>query len=164
MIARRSLLCGLLLSCLGRQAAAAGIRDDGEADRILVIKSERQLHLLSQGKIVRSFPIRLGANPVGPKIFEFDGRTPEGIYVIDSRKRDSMFYRSLLISYPSADDEARAARHGISAGGNIRIHGTPQESGRYLGDWTDGCIAVSNAAMQEIWEMVRVGTIIEIRP
>jgi murein L,D-transpeptidase YafK len=113
---------------------------------------------------VRAYPVRLGPNPAGPKIFEMDGRTPEGIYAIDSRKRDSLYYRSLHISYPSPDDAARAAKYGIPPGGNIRIHGTPRESGRFLGDWTDGCIAVTNKAMGEIWEAVSLGTPIEIRP
>jgi murein L,D-transpeptidase YafK len=166
-VSRRSLVAGLLLAPCVRRAHARE-RADGqqriEADRILVIKSARQLHLLLRGSIVRSYPIRLGPNPVGPKIFELDGRTPEGEYVIDSRMRNSRYYRSLHISYPNAEDRARAAKYGISPGGNIRIHGTPQESGRYLGDWTDGCIAVSNEAMREIWDAVRIGTPIEIRP
>jgi len=161
--ARRRLLCGLLLFCFCPSLADAE-KGRTAVDTVLVIKSERKLHLLSQGNIVRTFPVRLGANPVGPKIFELDGRTPEGVYVIDSRKRDSTFYRSLHISYPSVDDRARAAKYGISPGGNIRIHGTPHESGRYLGDWTDGCIAVPNDAMREIWDAVRIGTPIEIRP
>lgn len=164
-IDRRSLLGGLLLVALQRPIANATSDGDVSAvDRILVLKSERRLHLLSQGTVVRSYPIRLGPNPVGPKIFELDGRTPEGEYVVDQRKPDSAYFRSLHISYPSAEDKARAAKYGIPPGGNIRIHGTPRERGRYLGDWTDGCIAVSNAAMREIWDAVRIGTPIEIRP
>ena len=122
------------------------------------------MYLLRQGSIVREYPVRLGPNPAGPKIFELDGRTPEGVYVIDSRKRDSPYHRSLHISYPSPGDAARAAKYGIPPGENIRIHGTPRESGRFLGDWTDGCIAVTNKAMDEIWEAVSLGTSIEIRP
>lgn len=164
-IGRRSLLCGLLLVSCGWSVADAADRNALDSvDRILVLKSERHLHLLSKGTIVRTYAIRLGPNPVGPKIFELDGRTPEGAYVIDQRKPDSVYFRSLHISYPSPDDRARAAKYGIPAGGNIRIHGTPRERGRFLGDWTDGCIAVSNAAMREIWDAVRIGTPIEIRP
>jgi murein L,D-transpeptidase YafK len=133
-------------------------------DRILVLKAERRMYLLRQGSIVREYPVRLGPNPAGPKIFELDGRTPEGVYIIDSRKRDSPYHRSLHISYPSPADAARAAKYGIPPGENIRIHGTPRESGRFLGDWTDGCIAVTNKAMDEIWEAISLGTSIEIRP
>lgn len=163
---RRLLILGLLLyPALGpADAADANAPELSGVDRILVMKAERRLYLLERGNIVRLYPVRLGANPIGPKIFELDGRTPEGLYVIDSRKRDSRYYRSLHISYPSPDNKARAAKYGIPPGGNIRIHGTPRESGRFLGDWTDGCIAVSNKAVDEIWEAVRIGTPIEIRP
>jgi murein L,D-transpeptidase YafK len=160
---RRTLLLGLLLfPGLGSAGAAAG--DLSGVDGILVVKAERRLYLLRQEQIVRAYPVHLGPNPSGPKIFEMDGRTPEGLYVIDSRRRDSTYYRSLHISYPSADDRARAGKYGIPPGGNIRIHGTPRESGRFAGDWTDGCIAVSNRAMDEIWSAVPTGTPIEIRP
>ncbi len=157
-------VAGLALLTPTGQATADEMAAAVRADQIVVGKAERRLYLLEQGRVIRSYPIRLGPNPVGPKIFELDGRTPEGKYVIDSRKRDSMYFRSLHISYPSPEDRARAAKYGISPGGNIRIHGTPRESGRFLGDWTDGCIAVSNAAMLEIWNAVEIGTRIEIRP
>jgi murein L,D-transpeptidase YafK len=160
----RRLAVALLLAAFFAVGGGAAAQDLAAVDRILVVKAERRLYLLAEGTVLREYPVRLGPNPVGPKIFEMDGRTPEGIYVIDSRKRDSLYYRSLHISYPSPDDRARAGKYGIPAGGNIRIHGTPRESGRFLGDWTDGCIAVSNTAMREIWDAVRVGTVIEIRP
>jgi murein L,D-transpeptidase YafK len=163
---RRAVLTGLaavlfLLPALASRGAAA---ERVKADRVLVSKAERRLHLLKDGAVLRTYPIRLGPNPVGPKIFELDGRTPEGQFVIDDRSEESKYFRSLHISYPRPEDRARAAPYGISPGGNIRIHGTPRESGRFLGDWTDGCIAVSNAAMREIWDLVDVGTPIEIRP
>src|SRR5689334_21760582 len=152
---RRALLLGLLLSCAFKTAVTAADSSQlSGIDRILVLKAQRRLYLLRQGSIVRGYPMRLGPNPASPKIFEMDGRTPEGVYVIDSRKRDSLYYRSLHISYPSPDDAARAAKYGIPPGGNIRIHGTPHQGGRFLGDWTDGCIAVTNKAMDEIWEAV----------
>jgi murein L,D-transpeptidase YafK len=165
----RRLLASLFVAgvALLTPASQAGADDKPAAimaDHIVVEKAERRLYLLARGQVIRSYPIRLGPNPVGPKIFELDGRTPEGHYVIDSRKRDSMYFRSLHISYPSPEDRARAAKYGIPPGGNIRIHGTPRESGRFLGDWTDGCIAVSNAAMREIWSAVDLDTPIEIRP
>lgn len=161
-LGRRAAVAGLItLAMIGRGTSKAA--DHRKADRLLVLKGERQLFLLKDGAVLRSYPIRLGPNPLGPKIFEGDGRTPEGTYVIDSRKADSAYYKSLHISYPNPDDKARAAKYGASAGGNIRIHGTPRESAPLLGDWTDGCIAVSNAAMEEIWALVEIGTLIEIR-
>jgi murein L,D-transpeptidase YafK len=163
MPGRRLAVTFIVAACLVGAGGAAA-QDLAPVDRILVVKAERRLYLLADGNVLREYPVRLGPNPAGPKIFELDGRTPEGTYVIDSRKRDSLYYRSLHISYPSPDDRARAGKYGIPPGGNIRIHGTPRESGRFLGDWTDGCIAVSNAAMREIWDAVRVGTVIEIRP
>jgi murein L,D-transpeptidase YafK len=163
---RRRLLWSLLLlpTCWPGASAARDAPELSGIDGVLVLKAERRLYLLKQGSVIRVYPVRLGANPIGPKIFELDGRTPEGVYVIDARKRDSAYYRSLHISYPNADERARAAKYGIPPGGNIRIHGTPRESGRFLGDWTDGCIAVPNRAMAEIWNAVSVGTPIEIRP
>jgi murein L,D-transpeptidase YafK len=162
---RRALLLGLVLLCAFKTTeTAVDASEPSRVDRILVLKAERRLYLLRQGSLVREYPVRLGPNPAGPKIFEMDGRTPEGVYIIDSRKSDSQYHRSLHISYPSPDDVARAAKYGIPAGGNIRIHGTPHESGRFVGDWTDGCIAVTNEAMDEIWEAVSLGTPIEIRP
>jgi murein L,D-transpeptidase YafK len=165
---RRRLIIGLLsgwiLCPAAMNIAAAGQRASIKADLILVMKAERRLYLLAKGEVIRTYPIRLGPNPVGPKIFELDGRTPEGRYVIDGRKQDSAYYRSLHISYPSAENRARAEQYGISPGGNIRIHGTPGGSGLPIGDWTDGCIAVSNTAMREIWNHVDVGTPIEIKP
>jgi lipoprotein-anchoring transpeptidase ErfK/SrfK len=138
-------------------------------DRILVEKKSRRLHLLSEGKIVKSYSIALGWNPEGPKVREGDGRTPEGCYVIDGRNSDSHYHRALHISYPNADDEERAATMGTSPGGGIYIHGLPKGCG-WLGSlhqemyWTDGCIAVTNTEVEEIWNTVPDGTPIEIRP
>ena len=135
-----------------------------KVDGVLVLKAERKLQLLRDGEVLRSYPIRLGPNPAGPKIFEFDGRTPEGSYVIDRRNYSRHFHRALHISYPNPENEARARRYDTSPGGEILIHGTPGEGGAYLDDWTDGCIAVSNRAIEEIWAAVDDGTPIEIRP
>jgi murein L,D-transpeptidase YafK len=167
--ARRAAIAGLMAGAiLLATGTGAGAESRStvrfKADRILVLKSERRLLLLRDGEAVRAYPIRLGPNPVGPKIFALDGRTPEGRYVVDARKADSAYYRSLRISYPGPEERARAAKYGLPPGGNIRIHGTPRESGRYLGDWTDGCIAVSNSDMREIWDAVDIGTPVEIRP
>lgn len=139
------------------------------ADRILVDKSERRLTLLRGGEPIKQYPVALGSQPSGPKRQEGDERTPEGEYLIDWRKRNSSFYRALHISYPNSRDRAQARRRAISPGGAIYIHGMPNGLGwaaPLLGsfDWTDGCIAVTNRQIEEIWNAVPDGTPITIRP
>jgi murein L,D-transpeptidase YafK len=124
---------------------------------------------MHHGAPVRTYRIALGGHPEGHKRQEGDSRTPEGIYVIDARNPESRFHLSLRISYPNAEDRRRAASRGVSPGGDIFIHGLPNGDGdasrAYAGrDWTDGCIAVTNAEIREIWAMVKEGTPIEIRP
>lgn len=138
-----------------------------KADRIVVKKAERRLYLLRDDGVIASYPVALGPNPVGPKVFEGDGRTPEGAYVIESRNAGSSFYRALKISYPSAEDRQLARRYRIPAGGLIMIHGqpnTPRRGHNPDRDWTEGCIAVRNHEMDEIWRAVDVGTPVEIHP
>lgn len=138
-----------------------------KADRILVKKGERRLYLLRDDAVIASYKVALGGNPVGPKYFQGDSRTPEGSYFIDSRNAGSRFYRALKISYPSPEDRARARQYGAPAGGLVMIHGQPNERRRShdaSSDWTDGCIAVSNREMDEIWAAVDIGTPIEIEP
>ncbi len=136
--------------------------------KVVVLKGERRLHLLHNDWVLRTFDIALGRNPKGPKYRQGDGRTPEGEYVLDWRKADSQYYRAIHISYPNAFDEFRARTLGVPAGGMIMIHGQPNHRPvRYHAeqtDWTEGCIAVSNAAMDEIWAAVEDGTPIEIHP
>jgi murein L,D-transpeptidase YafK len=139
------------------------------ADRVVVYKGERRLVLLSQGKELRSYKVALGGEPVGPKTRQGDHRTPEGRYVLDSRNPNSHFYKAFHISYPSAQDITAARKLGVSPGGDIMLHGLPKEYGwvgkaHTLHDWTDGCVAVTNEEMDEIWKLVRVGTPIEIKP
>jgi murein L,D-transpeptidase YafK len=139
------------------------------ASRILVDKSDRTLTVFSAGKILRQYPVSLGLNPKGHKQQEGDKRTPEGIYLIDFKNPDSAFYRSLRVSYPNERDKRAAEERGVEPGGLIMIHGTPngrliRTSSSYGYDWTDGCIAVSNTAMDELWRLVEPGTLIEIRP
>ena len=139
------------------------------ADRIVVEKSERRLTLFRDGKPLKTYRIALGGNPVGPKRVEGDKRTPEGTYTIDWRKADSQYYRALHISYPGREDVARARAMRRSPGGDIMIHGQPEGPG-WRGfvhenvDWTEGCIAVTNREMDELWSAVPDGTRIEIRP
>lgn len=165
-VRRRSVLAGAAAAALGLGApgrvSAAGRRL--KADRIVVIKSERRLDLLRAGEVVRSYPVRLGRNPAGPKIFQHDGRTPEGSYTIDWRTVATSYHLALHISYPQPANLARAAKYHLPAGGAIFIHGTPGAGRRFERDWTDGCIAVSNAAIDEIWKAVDDGTPVDIRP
>jgi len=140
-----------------------------KADRIVVEKAARRLTLLDHGRAVKSYRVCLGTNPVGAKQREGDGRTPEGLYTIDSRNAASKYHRALHVSYPNAADRARARRLGVSPGGEIMIHGLPNRWGilghtvQYF-DWTKGCIAVNNAEIEEIWKAVPNGTVVEIRP
>ncbi len=141
----------------------------GKADLIKVDKSARQLQLLRDGEVIASYAVALGNAPEGPKQQEGDERTPEGRYVIDWRNPKSRYFLSLHISYPDANDKARAKEAGVSPGGDIMIHGQPngyQSAGPALQkfDWTNGCIAVTNAQMQEIWDAAPDGTPIEITP
>jgi murein L,D-transpeptidase YafK len=140
-----------------------------QADRVLIQKSARQLTLLRNGRALRRYHVSLGSSPTGAKERQGDGRTPEGLYRIDSRNAYSKYHRSLHVSYPNAADRIRASRLHVSPGGEIMIHGTPN---RWRGlsfvfaqtDWTKGCIAVSDAEIEEIWKLVPNGTVVEIRP
>lgn len=140
------------------------------ADFIEVSKSRRTLSLFKSGAPIATFPIALGkAADDGPKRWEGDGRTPEGVYRIDWRNSWSAYHLSLHISYPEARDRAEANRLGAAPGGNIMIHGLPNGWGWFgpvhrLADWTDGCIAVTNAEMRDIWARVPDGTPIRIDP
>jgi murein L,D-transpeptidase YafK len=140
-----------------------------QADRVLIEKSARQLTLLRNAKPLRSYHVSLGSNPKGPKEREGDGRTPEGVYTIDSRNAYSKYHLALHVSYPNAVDRARARRLRVSPGGEIMIHGTPNRW-RWVNfvfahlDWTAGCIAVSDHDIEEIWKLVPNGTVVEIRP
>ena len=167
------LVCCLILGiCLGAASApAAEPAVLPVIDSITVDKSLRRLYLIKDGRTVRTFPIALGLAPRGHKMREGDYRTPEGDYHISARKPDSSYMLSLQISYPSESDRVRAEQAEVPAGGLIMVHGRPirPTNGRdrnYYStrDWTDGCIAVSNAAMLEIWMMTRIGTPITIRP
>jgi murein L,D-transpeptidase YafK len=139
------------------------------ADRVVVLKKERTLQLLSQGKVIKTYNVALGGDPVGAKTRQGDHKTPEGGYILDSRNPHSQYYKSIHISYPSARDRAAARQNGFSPGGDVFVHGLPNGYG-WVGaahrakDWTDGCIAVTNQEMDEIWLAVANGTPIEIRP
>lgn len=140
---------------------------------IEVFKQQWQLKLKHHDQIIRSYPFRLGFNPMGHKQFEGDGKTPEGTYTIDWRNPQSAYYKSLHISYPNPNDLTYAKQRQKSAGGDVMIHGTVPTpatafpaSSTYMPrkDWTLGCIAVTNADMDEIWQLVKNGTQIIIHP
>lgn len=165
----------LSITILASVAAAASIANEPrdlaveQADRVLVVKSERKLYLMKGDRALREFEVSLGLAPTGHKSRSGDSRTPEGVYYLDERKVDSDFFLSIHVSYPNADDRRRAAELGVDPGGQIMIHGLPNdlkyEERRYAGsDWTDGCIALANADMIDVWLMTSAMTPIEIRP
>lgn len=140
-----------------------------KADLVIVTKSTASLSLLSQGKVFKTYRIAMGDNPVGHKRTEGDQRTPEGRYLLDYKKSDSAYYRAIHISYPNDEDSLRADALGIQPGGQIMIHGenpnsnlSSKEAQNY--NWTDGCIAVTNTEMDELWQAIDAGTPIEIWP
>jgi murein L,D-transpeptidase YafK len=140
-----------------------------KADLVLVLKGPRRLLLLRGDRVLRDYQVALGADPIGPKRHQGDRRTPEGRYRIEGRVVESLFHRALRISYPNAQDLDFARRAGVAPGGDVMIHGLPNGE-RWVGeahrsyDWTNGCIAVTDDEMNEIWELVDDGTPIEIRP
>jgi murein L,D-transpeptidase YafK len=161
------------LSCVRAEVARADVPSfplgHEIADSVLVVKHERKLYLLKAGRILKAFSVSLGLAPTGPKQREGDSKTPEGHYTLDGRKADSDYFLAIHISYPDPSDLARARAQGVDPGGSIMIHGSPNaphyEPAHYRGtDWTDGCIAVSNSDMIDIWLMTRESTPIEIRP
>jgi murein L,D-transpeptidase YafK len=162
----RALTALLLAALLASEIPAAAAR---QADLIVVDKGRRVMTLWSHKKPLKTYRIALGGNPTGHKEQEGDSRTPEGRYTIDAKNPKSSFYLSLHISYPNAKDRAAARKRGVSPGGAIMIHGTPEgltalRTAGVFSDWTAGCIAVTNGEMDEIFKLVRVGTPIVIKP
>ncbi len=154
---------GLLLAAGCGETSKLRGYDGPEVTSILAFKGDRTLALIHHDRVLKRYRFELGFNPIGHKRYEGDGRTPEGRYRIDRRNPNSSFHLSLGISYPNRLDAARAHALGRSPGGDIFIHGTPPEmAGK--DDWTAGCIAVTNRQIEEIYAMVRTGTLIDIRP
>ena len=147
----------------GHQTDLANIK----IDKVYVDKSERVLKLLSGDRVIKTYHIALGDSPVGHKRQEGDERTPTGSYILDYKNENSSYYRSIHVSYPNAADKAQAKKRGVSAGGDIMIHGQKNGLGHLAAitqqrDWTDGCIAVTNDEMDEIMALVAIDTPIEI--
>ena len=145
------------------------IPDGVMIDRIVVYKAAHRLQAFSKGKLIVTYAIAIGKNPVGPKEFEGDLKTPEGLYTINDRNPNSGYHKNLGISYPNEQDRARAKVSGKPVGGDVKIHGLENGKG-YIGrfhrlkDWTNGCIALDNAEIDELYSHVPLGTPIEIRP
>lgn len=139
------------------------------ADKIVIVKSAHTLTLMSGNQALRIYKVSLGRDPIGPKARKGDHRTPEGEYTIDAKKEHSRFYRALHISYPSPADQQRALVGAFDPRGDVEIHGIENGFG-WIGqlqrsvDWTDGCIALTDSEMDEIWNSVKVGTRVEIKP
>ncbi len=138
-------------------------------DTVVVQKSEHKLSLFAHGQLITHYHVTFGANPKGHKQQEGDEKTPEGRYILDYKKENSAFYKAIHISYPNDNDKANANKLGVNAGGLIMIHGQKNGFG-WLSwfsqwfNWTDGCIAVTNADMDDIWRLVNEGTPIIIQP
>lgn len=157
-------------TCAPQESQASSGYNLPLADVVVVKKSERKMYLMKDGEAFKEYQIALGENPVGHKQKEGDEKTPEGVYLLDWRNDNSQFYRSIHVSYPNSKDKQRAKAKGQDPGGMIMIHGMPNRFGwagwvlRGKGDWTNGCIGVSNLDMDEIWKAVQDGTPIEIHP
>jgi murein L,D-transpeptidase YafK len=139
------------------------------ADSLVLDKSDRRLTLFYRGEMVRKYAVALGKNPIGDKLRRGDGRTPEGLFFINGRNPNSKYHRALRISYPDVAHSAKAAKRGVSPGGDIMIHGLPKAFATVGAlhrqqDWTEGCVAVTNQEIEEIWRAVPNGARILIQP
>ncbi|MDI6800430.1 MAG: L,D-transpeptidase family protein [Thermodesulfovibrionales bacterium] len=166
MIKRIFIIC-LIAAILYPQFVFATV--SSKADKVVVIKSKRVMMLLKDGDIIKTYKVSLGKNPVGPKDREGDNKTPEGNYILDSRNLKSKYYLAIHISYPNDNDIINAQRAGVPPGGGIMIHGLPkelEELGKFHRNlnWTNGCVAVTNTEIEEIWQLIADGTQIEIKP
>ncbi|MDH4109138.1 MAG: L,D-transpeptidase family protein [Gammaproteobacteria bacterium] len=164
-----AVLIAVVVLLAGLPCGVAQAGDFPTAEKVVVEKKKRKLHLVRDGVPFRSYDIALGTSPEGHKEQEGDSKTPEGTYLLDMRNPDSDFFLSIHISYPNTHDRHKAASNGVDPGGQIMIHGQPNiptySAGYYKSsDWTNGCIAVSNSAMIDIWLMTPDNTPIEILP
>lgn len=162
-----ALLASGLAACASQQST---MQAPQYADRVVVEKSNRSMHLMQNGRVLKSYRVALGGDPVGHKMQQGDSRTPEGVYMVDFRRTVSRFNLALRINYPNQQDRQLAASRGVDPGGEIYIHGqptggvNPARLAQTGPDWTDGCIAVTNREMQEVFALVRDGTAVEIKP
>jgi len=165
----RALPALFLSLALFPSAAVPQASPEPHVDSVLILKKDHLLELLANGKVFRTYKVALGQGGLAPKRQQGDGLTPEGHYVIDARNAASHYHKALHVSYPNAEDRKRAAKSGVSPGGDIMIHGLPNGKGAIgsahrLYDWTLGCIAVTDEEIDDLWNRVPVGTPVEIRP
>jgi murein L,D-transpeptidase YafK len=169
---KRKMLCisgilALVLVCVDATSRIAA-QSTTSVDRIVIEKSKRTLTLMDGAKIVKTYKVALGGQPAGAKDRQGDHKTPEGIYSVDAKNAHSQFYKALHISYPNQTDRGHAHKLGLSPGGDVEIHGLGAKWGwigakHRLTDWTDGCVAVTNEEIDEIYPQIKVGTPVEIR-
>lgn len=153
---------------LATELSSVSVRD-AVVDRIVIEKSKRTMTLLKQDREVRTYKVALGRNPIGPKIQKGDQKTPEGLYYVDYKLYNSGYHRALHLNYPNQDDIERARSLGVTPGNSIMIHGMKEDKlwmgdVQYLFDWTNGCIALTNREIEEVWVLVPPWTPVEIRP
>jgi len=158
-----------LLICTSLAGAHQNGGKSDQADRIVILKSARTMTLMNGSRLLKTYKVALGGQPIGAKDRIGDHKTPEGSYVVDEKKSVSEFHLALHISYPNAADREHARELGVNPGGDIEIHGLGARFGWVGGahrttDWTDGCIAVTNEEIEEMFRLVKVGTPVEIRP
>lgn len=164
-----ALLCLLSLATLAVSSTHVKTPPAAQVDQIIVFKSTRTMKLMHHDHVLKTYRVALGTVPVGAKEKRGDHKTPEGDYIINGKNAHSQFHLALRISYPNGLDRARARKLGVPTGGDIMIHGLMPEYA-WLGarhretDWTDGCIAVSNPEIEEIWNLVPIGTKVKIKP
>lgn len=158
------ILAALMLIGLSGCASKFKTYNGPEVTRVLIYKEKRMMYLMHENQILEKYKVGLGFTPTGDKTVRGDGRTPEGDYRIDRRNPNSEFHLSIGISYPNAADRAYAKSIGKNPGGDIFIHGRPWEYRKGGQDWTAGCIAVTNREIEEIYSMVRSGTVVSIYP
>jgi murein L,D-transpeptidase YafK len=159
------LLCPIAFAAPDDRSATTNAR----VDHIVIEKSKRTMTLFEQDRIVGVYKVALGRDPIGPKVMRGDNRTPEGLYFIDYKTCHSVYHRAFHLTYPNIDDLMRADSLGVSPGGDIMIHGMGTKQlwmgdVQYLFDWTNGCIALTNGEIEEIWDLVLPWTSVEIRP
>jgi murein L,D-transpeptidase YafK len=169
MTTRVGLALLLLAPILQSSVPAPNAASREKVDLILIEKSAHTMTLMSKGKVLKTYHVALSTQPLGAKERAGDHKVPEGKYLVDQKKPVSRFHLALHISYPNAADRARAKKMGVDPGGDIEIHGLEKKYA-WMGsmhrqvDWTDGCIAVTDAEIEEIYKLVPVGTAVEIRP
>jgi murein L,D-transpeptidase YafK len=164
MIDRRAFLSLAAAAALAGCGSKFKSYDGPEVTRLVLMKQQRALYLMHGDQVLKAYQVDLGSSPVGAKVYEGDGRTPEGRYFINRRNPNSSYHLSLGISYPNEQDVQVARALGKSPGGDIFIHGRSRENRRKGPDWTAGCISVHDKEIEDIYAMVRDGTVIDIYP